>query len=270
MAQRAVTTALTQSRADAEAQRPHQVFSQCLGASVPRRPGCCHVGWCLAVAMLVATVACDGRGASPPPTGSTSSPAPRSEAGRERPRIVALGDSLTAGLGLAVEDAYPAVLQRKLDESGYDYEVVNAGVSGDTTAGGLRRAEWALTGDVRVLVVALGGNDGLRGLPVESTRENLEQIIDLAEKRHVRVVLAGMQAPTNYGRDYVVSFRNVFPDLAKRHRLAIVPFLLDGVAGDPRLNQPDGIHPTAEGARIVADNVWRVLKPTLGPRAPHD
>jgi acyl-CoA thioesterase-1 len=176
---------------------------------------------------------------------------------------VFLGDSLTAGLGLSADEAYPSLLQRRLNEQGLSYEVVNAGVSGDTSAGGLARLDWALSGDVRVLVVALGGNDALRGLPPEELRRNLAQIIRRAQERHITVVLAGMEAPPNYGRDYAVAFHQVYPSLAKEYHVAFVPFLLRGVGGVQRLNQDDGIHPTAEGARIVADNIWAILAPIV-------
>jgi acyl-CoA thioesterase-1 len=180
-----------------------------------------------------------------------------------RPRIVFLGDSLTAGLGLPVEESYPALIQRRLEQEGYAYEVVNAGVSGDTSAGGLRRLEWSLDGDVRVLIVALGGNDGLRGLPPDDLKRNLSSILDRAAARHVTVILAGMEAPPNNGREYTDQFRAVYVDLAKTRNLRLIPFLLEGVAGDPTLNQPDGIHPNSRGARIVADVVWRAIQPAL-------
>jgi len=180
-----------------------------------------------------------------------------------RPRIVVLGDSLTAGLGLDAASAYPSLLQARLTAEGFNYEVVNAGVSGDTSAGGLSRLDWALDGDVRVLIVALGGNDGLRALPPEELKQNLATIIERAQARHVTVVLAGMEAPPNFGRDYVVKFHRVYPELASQYRLAFVPFLLDGVAGSETLNQRDGIHPTAEGAKIVADNIWTALRPIV-------
>ena len=184
-----------------------------------------------------------------------------------RPRIAILGDSLTAGLGLAKAASYPTLLQERIDAAGLDYEVVNAGVSGDTSAGGLARLDWALDGDVRVLIVALGGNDGLRGLPAAELQGNLAQIIERAQAKGITVVLAGMEAPPNYGRDYIVAFHKVYPSLAATYRVALVPFLLQGVAGDDALNQRDGIHPTAAGARIVADNVWAVLKPIAETRS---
>ena len=177
-----------------------------------------------------------------------------------------LGDSLTAGLGLSRDEAYPTLLQQRLDANGFDYEVVNAGVSGDTSAGGLSRLDWALEGDVRVLIVALGGNDALRALPPEELKQNLSRIIERAQARQITVLLAGMDAPRNFGRDYIVAFHQVYPSLARQYRVALVPFLLEGVAAIPALNQRDGIHPTAEGARLVADNVWTVLKPLVDER----
>ncbi len=179
------------------------------------------------------------------------------------PRVVILGDSLTAGLGLSPKNAYPTVLQDRIHDEGLSYTIVNAGSSGDTSAGGLTRLDWALDGDVRVLVVALGGNDALRGLPISELRDNLSAIIERAQARGITVVLAGMEAPPNYGFDYILSFHKLYPALAKKYRVAFVPFLLEKVGGIADLNQSDGIHPTAEGARIVADNVWRVLKPVL-------
>lgn len=181
----------------------------------------------------------------------------------DRPRVVFLGDSLTAGLGLAQSEAYPTLIQQKIEAAGLPYEVVNAGVSGDTSAGGLSRLDWALEGDVRVMVVALGGNDGLRGLPAPELKKNLATIIERAQAKHITVVLAGMEAPPNFGRDYITAFHNVYPELATQYDLPLIPFLLQDVAGIERLNQRDGIHPTAEGARIVADTVWSVLRPTL-------
>lgn len=176
---------------------------------------------------------------------------------------MALGDSLTAGYGLAESQAYPALLQEKVDRDGYQFDVVNAGVSGDTTAGGLRRMAWALEGDVKVLIVALGGNDGLRGLPVAEMRRNLTQIIERARARSIVVILAGMEAPPNYGQEYAASFRQVFRDIAREQRVVYVPFLLDKVAGQSDLNLGDGIHPNARGAAIVSDTMWVVLKPVL-------
>jgi acyl-CoA thioesterase-1 len=184
-------------------------------------------------------------------------------AGASGPRIVLLGDSLTAGLGLPIAQAYPSRLQRRLDDAGLMYTIVNAGVSGDTSAGGLSRLDWALDGDVRILVVALGGNDGLRGLPAAELAGNLSTIIERAQSRGITVVLAGMEAPPNYGADYTLAFHKVYPALAKRYHVALIPFLLERVAGIGALNQADGIHPTAEGAQIVADTVWHTLQPLV-------
>jgi acyl-CoA thioesterase I len=216
---------------------------------------------------LIPNVSACGRSEppSPPPRpASEATPASANVApNRSAPRIVILGDSLTAGLGLPPGAAYPALLQKRADADGFHYEVVNAGVSGDTSAGGLSRLDWALQGDARVLVVALGGNDALRGLPPAELQHNLAQIIERAQSRKISVVLAGMESPPNWGRDYNVSFHKVFTELADTYHVPLVPFLLQGVAGSETLNQADGIHPTAEGARMVAENVWSVLKPVL-------
>jgi acyl-CoA thioesterase I len=214
-----------------------------------------------AVAMLSIAAACSGRAEDREDARQAAPAAVPAKPSATRPKIVVLGDSLTAGLGLAVRDSYPSVLQERLKTQGLNFEVVNAGVSGDTSAGALSRLDWSLQGDVRVLVVALGGNDGLRGLPPEQLQQNLGQIVERAQARRIEVILAGMEAPPNYGREYIVSFHKVYPALAKRYGVALVPFLLQGVAGIQTLNQADGIHPTAAGARIVADNVWAVLKP---------
>jgi len=216
-----------------------------------------------AVIALSFVAACGSRGdyrddSRPNATPAVASPQPPVAS---RARIVVLGDSLTAGLGLAPRESYPTLLQERLNNQDLNFEIVNAGVSGDTSSGGLSRLDWALEGDVRILVVALGGNDGLRGLPPEQLQQNLARIIERAQARHIEVILAGMEAPPNYGRDYIVSFHKVYPALAQKYGVTLVPFLLQGVAGTDKLNQPDGIHPTATGARIVADNVWAALEP---------
>jgi len=179
------------------------------------------------------------------------------------PLIVALGDSLTAGLGLDSDDAYPALLERQLRTEGFEFTVVNAGVSGDTSAAGLRRAEWALDGDVRMVIVAFGGNDGLRGLPADQMKQNLADVVSLARERGIAVLLAGMEAPPNFGSIYTTQFREVYVELARDFDVAFMPFLLAGVAADPALNQADGIHPNPEGARIVAAGVRAALEPLL-------
>lgn len=196
------------------------------------------------------------RPASPPAAASDGSePA--------RPKVVILGDSLTAGYGILESQAYPALLQEKIDADGYKFEVVNAGVSGDTSAGGVRRLDWALEGDVRVLVVALGGNDGLRGLSVEEMKKNLGEIVARARARKVVVILAGIEAPPNYGPEYAASFRQAFQTVARENHTLFIPFLLEDVGGKPELNQQDGIHPNPQGARIVSDTVWAALRPVL-------
>ena len=177
--------------------------------------------------------------------------------------IVAFGDSLTAGLGVPIEDAYPARLERRLRAEGYDYRVINAGVSGDTSAGGLRRVDWALRSRPAIAIVELGANDGLRGLPVSLMRANLAGIIERFQAAGVTVVLAGMKVPPNYGPDYSRAFAAVFSDLATHYRTPLIPFFLDGVAGVDALAQPDGLHPTSEGYRVIVDRIWPILRPLL-------
>jgi acyl-CoA thioesterase I len=180
-----------------------------------------------------------------------------------RPKILALGDSLTAGLGLLESESYPALLQRFIDAEGYSFEVINGGVSGDTTAGGLRRLDWLLEDDVVVLILALGANDGLRGLQPAQMQRNLAEIIERAQARGLSVVLAGMEAPPNFGPEYAAAYRRVFSDLSREYRVTYIPFLLAGVAGMPNLNQGDGIHPNVEGTLKVAETVWGALQPVL-------
>ncbi len=180
-----------------------------------------------------------------------------------------LGDSITAGYGLEPAQAYPALIQNKIDAKRWPFKVINAGQSGDTTAGGLSRMDWLLRNHIDVLVLELGGNDGLRGLPAETTRKNLQAIIDRTREKYpdAKIVLAGMRVPPNMGRDYAKQFDAIFADIAKKNKAALVPFVLEGVGGVPALNLPDGIHPTAKGHEIVAANVWKVLEPLLRPLA---
>ena len=175
--------------------------------------------------------------------------------------IVFFGNSLTAGYGLDPREAFPALIQNKLDSLGLKYNVINAGLSGETTSGGNSRVEWVLNQKPDVFILELGANDGLRGIPLAETRANLQSIIDKVRKKNPEaiIVLAGMQIPPNMGPEYTSEFRTIFPELAESNEIALIPFLLDGVAGIPDLNQRDGIHPTAEGQIIVASNVWRVL-----------
>lgn len=229
-----------------------------------------------AVLIAVCAIACGREPAAPPakpvaPAPAVTAqpaapaPAPVTPVVSDRPRIVFLGDSLTAGYGLEQSQAVPALIQARLQKENYPFEVVNAGVSGDTSAGGLSRLEWSLSGDVRILVLELGANDGLRGLPVAAMRQNLEAVITRAQARGIAVLLVGMEALPNYGASYTSEFRDTFPALAKAHKTALMPFYLDGVAGRPELNISDGMHPNPAGAVIVADNLWRTLEPMLKP-----
>ena len=187
------------------------------------------------------------------------------EKGTEAKNIVFFGNSLTAGYGLDPREAFPALIQNKLDSLGLKYNVINAGLSGETTSGGDSRIDWVLNQKPDVFVLELGANDGLRGIPLAETRANLQSIIDKVREKNpeVEIVLAGMQIPPNMGPEYTAEFRTIFPDLANTNKIALIPFLLDGVAGSPELNQRDGIHPTAEGQLIVASNVWSVLEPLV-------
>ncbi len=185
--------------------------------------------------------------------------------GTETGTIVFFGDSLTAGFGLDPDEAYPALVQKKIDETGRPWRIVNAGLSGETTAGGLRRLDWILRQRMDVFVIELGGNDGLRGIPPETSRSNLQTMIERIRAKHPRVtiVLAGMQLPANMGPEHTRRFAAIYPELAKANQAVLIPFLLDGVGGIPSLNQADGIHPTAEGHKIVAATVWQALQPLL-------
>ncbi len=211
------------------------------------------------LAMVLALGACRGR--NPPNSEEKRPQADRSD----RPVILCVGTSLTAGQGLDPERAYPALLQAKVDAAGLSYRVVNAGVSGETSAGVIRRMDWLLRQKVVVLVLETGANDGLRGQDPESTRANIQAVFDrvLQVSPPPRLVLAGMEALPNYGPEYARKFRALYPELAKANGAALVPFILEGVAGVPGLNQADGIHPTATGQKQVAENVWRVLQPLL-------
>jgi acyl-CoA thioesterase-1 len=208
------------------------------------------------------------RSAAPPPATSSPEATVASAVADDRPVVLFLGTSLTAGYGLDPAQAFPALVQQKMDAAGLRYRVVNAGVSGETSAGALRRIDWLLRQPVAVLVVETGANDGLRGQDPDATRANIQAIFDAA-KRHEpkpRLVLAEMEALPNYGEDYARRFRAIYPQLARANGATLLPFLLEGVAGDARLNQGDGIHPTAEGEKRVAENVWKVLRPLLSVR----
>jgi acyl-CoA thioesterase-1 len=210
-----------------------------------------------------AFASCSSPRPSPTPAPSSASPSTRSD---DRPAVVFLGTSLTAGFGLDVDDAYPALIQKKIDAAGLSYRVVNAGVSGETSAGALRRVDWILREKVAVLVLETGANDGLRGQDPDVTRANIQAVFDRARKESPppRLVLAGMEALPNYGARYVARFRAIFPELARKNDAVLIPFLLEGVAGVRSLNQADGVHPTAEGHVRIAETVWNALRPLLG------
>jgi acyl-CoA thioesterase-1 len=179
------------------------------------------------------------------------------------PVIVAFGDSLTAGFGVLADEAYPALLEARLRREGHAYRVANAGVSGDTTAAALRRVDWVLRAQPSIVIVALGANDGLRHQSATAMRGNLLEIVRRLRAARVTVLLAGMRVPPNYGPEYSLAFTAAFSEVARTTGVALAPFLLDGVAGNSHLNQPDGIHPTAEGHRVIADKLWPYLKPLL-------
>lgn len=226
--------------------------------SYPDRSYVLRVPSLLLLAALVSQVIC-----LPTPvcaSDQSSSPVPRGT-------IVVLGDSITFGYGLEdpAKQTYTVLLQQKIDEAGWAYDVVNAGVSGDTTAGGLSRIKWAMKGGAHVLVVALGGNDGLRGIDPKTTASNLTSIIQEARliEPNVSIVLAGMKMPASMGDSYTRAYSAIFPTVAKQENAWLVPYFLQGVGGVPQLNQPDRIHPTLEGQRIIAENVWKILKPLL-------
>ncbi|HZT77182.1 MAG TPA: arylesterase [Vicinamibacterales bacterium] len=181
----------------------------------------------------------------------------------DRPRVVAFGDSLTSGRGIGTAQAFPAILQQRIERDGFDYRVVNAGVSGDTSSRAIHRLDAALDGDVRVLILALGANDGLRGTPVAQLKANLGAMIEKAQQRGITVLLCGMEALPIYGWDYSVAFHNAYRELAKQYGVTLVPFILMNVIGNPDLMQPDHAHPNAAGARAIADNVWPYLEAVL-------
>ena len=217
------------------------------------------IGFCVAAALGCGGESADRASAASAPPVATG----------ERGRVVFLGTSLTAGLGLDPDEAYPAIIQQKIDSAGLPYTAVNAGVSGETSAGALRRVDWVLREPAAVLVIETGANDGLRGLDVDTLRANIQAIIDRAKRQtpRPRIVLAGMRALPNYGFAYARRFREVYDDLAEKNDVELVPFLLEGVAGVGSLNQGDMIHPTAEGQRRIAETVWQVLREVLAGSA---
>ena len=182
---------------------------------------------------------------------------------KEKAVVLAFGDSLTAGYGVKDEESYPSKLQEKISSAGFPHKVVNAGVSGDTTAGGVRRIRWLMKHEPEIVILALGANDGLRGLSIDEMRKNLEIMITICREHNAQILLAGMKALPNYGEDYMREFETVFPELAEKHDLIFLPFLLEGVAGKREYTQSDGLHPVASGYNIITDLVWQRLKPML-------
>lgn len=219
------------------------------------------------ILMFLLSLSCgDGEGKKattrePEPAGASTPPTPANTGAS----ILFFGNSLTAGLGVEPEQAFPGLIGQRLDSLGYPYRAVNAGLSGETTASGVNRLEWVLRQPVDIFVLELGANDGLRGIPLSETRKNLQTMVEKvrAANPQVQIILTGMQLPPNMGPEYTAEFRQIFTDLAASHELELVPFLLEGVGGVPELNQADGIHPTPEGHKILAENVWKVLQPLL-------
>lgn len=200
---------------------------------------------------------------NPDATSQTNAQKPVTQQSSKPPRVVFLGDSLTEGYGVAKEKAYPALIEKKIKAAGLTWQVINAGVSGSTTASAKTRMDWQLKSKPEVIVIALGANDGLRGFDPKDTRQNLDDVITKAKALNVRVVLAGMMMPPNYGGPYRDAYQKLFPDLAKKHEISLIPFLLDKVAGDKALNLDDGIHPNEKGYVVVTETVWKVLEPIL-------
>ncbi|NGP88160.1 arylesterase [Fodinibius halophilus] len=180
-------------------------------------------------------------------------------------RILFFGDSITAGYGIKTENAFPALMQQKIDSLGWNFEAINAGLSGETSAGGLRRVDWMLRKPVSVFILELGGNDGLRGIDLDATKKNLQKIIDKVQEEYPKatIILTGMQVPPNLGPEYTEKFKEMYPELAEKNNITLLPFLLKGVGGNSELNQADGIHPTAKGHKVIAETVWDTLKPIL-------
>lgn len=180
-------------------------------------------------------------------------------------KILFFGDSLTAGYGLEMGEAFPTLIQQKIDSLGLEYRVINAGLSGETTASGKNRLDWVLEDGISIVIIELGANDGLRGVPLNETESNLQAMVDMVQEKlpDAEIILAGMKIPPNMGLEYTSRFEHIFPELAEKENVYLIPFLLENVAGIPDLNQSDGIHPTVEGQKIVADNVWEVLGPLL-------
>ena len=216
----------------------------------------------IAAWLLVLSISCNN---NPAPGKKENAPNQSSQAEAKKKTIVFFGNSLTAGYGLSPSEAFPALIQNKIDSLQLPYKIINAGVSGETSSGGNSRINWILRQPLDVFILELGANDGLRGIPIPETKKNLQSIIDKVKAKNpeAKLVLAGMQVPPNMGQQYATGFRNIYSELANKNKMTLIPFLLEGVGGELKLNQQDGIHPTAEGHQIVAENVWRELKNVL-------
>ncbi len=216
----------------------------------------------IAAWLLVLSISCNN---TPAPGKKENVPNQSSQAETKKKSIVFFGNSLTAGYGLSPSEAFPALIQNKIDSLQLPYKVINAGVSGETSSGGNSRIDWIVRQPLDIFILELGANDGLRGIPIAETKKNLQSIIDKVKAKNpeAKLVLAGMQVPPNMGQQYGTDFRNIYSDLANKNKMTLIPFLLEGVGGELKLNQQDGIHPTAEGHQIVAENVWRELKNVL-------
>lgn len=224
------------------------------------------VRW-VVIAALMITISCqqNKNGEQHTSVDSTASKNSTADSTAKKKSIIFFGNSITAGYGVELTQAFPALIQQKIDSMDLPYTVVNAGVSGETSAGGNSRIDWILKQPVDIFILELGGNDGLRGIPITETKKNLQAIIEKVKAKNpkVKIILAGMQIPPNMGRQYTTAFKTMYPELAKKNNTALVPFILEGVGGVAKLNLEDGIHPTPEGHHIVAENVWNVLKPML-------
>jgi acyl-CoA thioesterase I len=215
--------------------------------------------------MLIFFCACSSDNKRAAEYDAPKTPQTNKESAGKKKSIVFFGNSITAGYGLQLSEAFPALIQHKIDSLQLPYTAINAGVSGETSADGVARIDWILRQPVDIFVLELGGNDGLRGIPVSETKKNLQLIMDKVRAKNpsCQIILAGMQIPPNMGKRYTDEFRNMYPELAKKNDVRLIPFLLEGVGGEARLNLEDGIHPTAEGHSILAQNVWSVLEPML-------
>jgi len=215
--------------------------------------------------IILMTISCGTKKEQAEEKKPVQAPVSEPAAATNKKNILFFGNSLTAGYGIEPSQAFPALIQKKIDSLNLNYTVVNGGVSGETSSGGNGRIDWALRQPVDVFILELGGNDGLRGIAVQETRKNLQEIIDkvVAKNPQTKLILAGMQMPPSMGQDYIKEFRNLYPELASKNKMSFIPFLLEGVGGESELNQRDGIHPNEKGAIIVAENVWKILQPLL-------